>query len=62
MAFVAYQSLIKNYLHQQIHFNGNIFENQCWRCNEGSLYPENATITKHSLTAFTPKEGEMRNK
>ena len=29
---------IKDSLQQQFHFNGNIFENKCYRCNEGSLY------------------------
>ena len=29
---------IKNSLQQQIHYNGNIFWNKCYRCNEGSLY------------------------
>ena len=29
---------IKDSLQQQIHFNGNIFEIKCSRCNEGSLY------------------------
>ena len=28
---------IKDFLQQQIHFNGNSFGNKC-RCNEGSLY------------------------
>ena len=30
--------LIKDSLQQQIHFNGNVFGNKCYRCNEGSLY------------------------
>ena len=30
--------LIKDYLQPQTHFNGNIFKNECCRCNEGSLY------------------------
>ena len=29
---------IKDSLQQQIHFNGNFFENKCCRCNEGLLY------------------------
>ena len=28
---------IKDSLQQQIHFNGNIFGNKCWHCNEDLL-------------------------
>ena len=30
--------LIKYSVQQQIHLNGNVFGNICYRCNEGSLY------------------------
>ena len=30
--------LIKYSVQQQIHFNDNVFESKCCRCNEGSLY------------------------
>ena len=29
---------IKDFLQQQIHYNGNIFGNKCCCCNKGSLY------------------------
>ena len=32
--------LIKYSVQQQIHFNGNVFGNKCYRLNEGSLYME----------------------
>ena len=32
---------INDSLQQQIHYNGNIFGNNCCRCNEGSLYKIN---------------------
>ena len=38
MPFLHIIMLIKNSLQKQVHFNGNIFENECCRCNDGSLY------------------------
>ena len=38
MAFFHIILLIKNSLQQQIHFNGNIFEEEWCRCNKDSLY------------------------
>ena len=35
---------IKDTLQQQIHNNGNIFGNKCYRCNEGSLYMAGFTL------------------
>ena len=33
--------MFKDSLQQQIHFNGNIFGNKSFRCNEGLLYYPN---------------------
>ena len=38
MSFLHIILSIKNSLQQQIHYNGNIFWNECCRFNEGSLY------------------------
>ena len=40
---------IKESLQQKIHYNGNIFWNKCYRCNEGSLYKDGK---KGPLTAW----------
>ena len=36
--FLHINLLIKNFVQQQNHFNGNVFGNKCYCCNEGSLY------------------------
>ena len=38
MSFLHVILSINDSLQQQIHFNGNIFGNKCYHCNEGSLY------------------------
>ena len=37
---------MKNFLQQQILFNGNIFGNKCCRCHEGSLYRDMYLIVR----------------
>ena len=49
---------IKDGLKQQIHFNGNTFENKLCRCNEGSLYilPDwiSRNVRKHTFWNVRP--------
>ena len=40
--------LIKDSLQQHIHFNGNIFGNECCICNEGSMYTR-GVLQLHAL-------------
>ena len=49
MSFLHIILTIKDYLQQQIHFNGNFFGNKCCRCNEGSL-----SSRKHTYIILTP--------
>ena len=38
--FLHINLLIKYSVQQQIHFNGNVFENKWCRCNEGWVYKQ----------------------
>ena len=38
MPFLHIILSIKDSVQQQIHFNGNVFENKCCRSSQGSLY------------------------
>ena len=49
MLFLHIILSIKDSLQQQIYFNGNIFENKCCCCNEGSLYHTYPEIWKFIL-------------
>ena len=42
--------VIKYSLQKQIHFNGNVFENKCCHCNEGSLYSSISSDTVSMLS------------
>ena len=51
MLFIHIIMSIKDSLQQQIHFNGNIFWNKCWRFNEGPCTMTTEMAVGHTETA-----------